>query len=87
MFYEAALRTPLLVVDPRKHADVTRGKGIGGLVQAIDVLPTLLDALGIPLAPHEHRIEGESLLPLRHDPSPHPMGCPKPASPRQAGQP
>ncbi len=70
LFYEAALRTPLLVVDPRPQADATRGRGIDAMVQAIDVLPTLLDAVGLPLAPHAHRLEGQSLLPLLHAAAP-----------------
>jgi arylsulfatase A-like enzyme len=64
LFYEAALRTPLLIVDPRPAADATRGLASQAMVEAIDVLPTLLDALGVGLAPHEHLLEGRSLLPL-----------------------
>lgn len=64
LFYEAALRTPVLVADPRPEADVTRGSALTQMVEAIDVLPTILDALGLPLAAHSHLLEGASLLPL-----------------------
>jgi arylsulfatase A-like enzyme len=53
-------RTPLVVYDPSPQADATRGARSTALVEAIDVVPTALQALeaGIP----EHRIEGRSLL-------------------------
>lgn len=62
IFYEAAVRIPLIVVDPRPEADVTRGTGVADLVEAIDVLPTILDALDV--TGDSHRVEGRSLLPL-----------------------
>ncbi|MBX9942851.1 MAG: sulfatase-like hydrolase/transferase [Reyranella sp.] len=62
MFYEEALRVPFIVVDPDSAADATRGTVDDRLVEAIDVVPTVLAALGLP--PHEHLVEGRSLLPL-----------------------
>ena len=62
LFYDEILRVPLLVRDPDPRADATRGSADPRLVEAIDVLPTILGALGLPAAPH--RIEGRSLLPL-----------------------
>jgi arylsulfatase A-like enzyme len=35
-------------------------------VECVDVVQTILDALGIDQAPHRHRIEGRSLQPLLH---------------------
>lgn len=64
MFYEAAVRVPLIVADPRPAADATRGQVLAPLAEAIDVLPTILDSLGVDLAGHAHRLEGRSLLPL-----------------------
>jgi arylsulfatase A-like enzyme len=66
LFYEAALRTPLIVVDPRTSADGARGGAVSQMAEAIDVLPTLLEALGIDPARFGHRLEGRSLLPLLH---------------------
>jgi len=37
----------LIVVDPRASADATRGTAESRLVEAIDVVPTILDAFGI----------------------------------------
>jgi len=64
LFYEAALRVPLIVVDPRAAADATRGRSVDALVEAIDVLPTILDALGTDPGEYAHRVEGRSLAPL-----------------------
>jgi arylsulfatase A-like enzyme len=60
MFYEQATRVPLIIYDPR--AEATRGTANDTLVEAIDLFPTFLDAIGAPV-PY-HRLEGESLLPL-----------------------
>jgi arylsulfatase A-like enzyme len=65
LFHEASARLPFIVYDPDPAADATRGTTDTRLVEALDVLPTFLDALGADLQPH--RLEGRSLLPLlRH---------------------
>ncbi|MBS0221674.1 MAG: alkaline phosphatase family protein [Proteobacteria bacterium] len=65
MFYEEALRVPFIVHDPESSADATRGTVDNRFVEAIDVVPTILDALDLP--PNDHLIEGRSLLPLLRD--------------------
>jgi arylsulfatase A-like enzyme len=62
MFYEEALRVPLILYDPDAAADITRGKVEARFAEGVDVLPTILEALAIVGAPH--LIEGRSLLPL-----------------------
>ncbi|MGQ4809618.1 Multifunctional alkaline phosphatase superfamily protein [Candidatus Entotheonellaceae bacterium PAL068K] len=62
LFYDTSVCIPLIVYDPDPAADATRGVTDTRLVEAIDVLPTFLDALGADL--HPHRLEGRSLLPL-----------------------
>jgi len=62
LFYDEIIRVPLLVYDPSTEADATRGCADSRLVEAIDLVPTILDALGI--ATPLHRVEGRSLLPL-----------------------
>jgi arylsulfatase A-like enzyme len=66
LFYDTVQRVPFIVVDPRREADVTRGTVESRFVECVDVVPTLLDALGIEAAEHRHRIEGRSLQPLLH---------------------
>lgn len=62
LFYDMIQRIPLIVADPSPQADATRGKVETRMVESVDILPTMLDALGVP-AP-SFRIEGQSLLPL-----------------------
>jgi len=65
LFYEQAIRTPMIVVDPRPEADATRGSHVTDFVEAIDVLPTILDAVGIDN--YRHVLEGRSLMPFLHE--------------------
>jgi len=62
LFYDEIVRVPFIVCDPDPRADATRGTTDARFVEGIDVVPTILDALGISGA--SHRIEGRSLLPL-----------------------
>ena len=55
LFYDTVQRVPLIVVDPRREADATRGTVESRFVECVDVVPTLLDALGIEAAEHRHR--------------------------------
>jgi arylsulfatase A-like enzyme len=64
LFYDVVQRVPLVVMDPSADADATRGAVETRLVEAVDVLPTILDTLGADA--DAHRIEGRSLLPLLH---------------------
>jgi len=61
-FYDTVQRVPLIVYDPDVAADATRGSVETRFAEGVDLVPTFLDALGIPI-PAE-RIEGASLLPL-----------------------
>jgi arylsulfatase A-like enzyme len=58
--YEQGVRVPMIVVDPATTA--RRGQISSALVEAVDVVPTILDALGIAIP--THIIEGRSLRPL-----------------------
>ncbi|MCA0301348.1 MAG: sulfatase-like hydrolase/transferase [Proteobacteria bacterium] len=62
MFYEEAQRVPFIVYDPDPAADATRGTVDDRFVEAVDVVPTCLAALGQPA--QDHLVEGRSLLPL-----------------------
>ncbi len=55
-------RVPLIVYDPDPAADATRGSVETRFAEGIDLVPTFLEALGLPGA--RERIEGHSLLPL-----------------------
>lgn len=62
MFHEAAVRTPLIVVDPDSRADATRGTRCDALVEAIDLAPTFLEVHGGEPLPHI--MDGYSLRPI-----------------------
>lgn len=64
LFHDCIQKVPFLLWDP----DATRRGVEDRPVMAVDVVPTILDALGLPPAPH--LIEGRSLLGLtRGDPA------------------
>jgi arylsulfatase A-like enzyme len=58
-FYDTVQRIPLIVASPRVGAP---GRRETRLVESVDLVPTVLDALGLP--PERHRVEGTSLLAL-----------------------
>ncbi|UTS79307.1 sulfatase-like hydrolase/transferase [Phaeobacter piscinae] len=61
LFHEPSIKVPLIIYDPRSEADATRGTTCDELVEAIDLLPTFLEAAGGTPAPHI--LEGRSLMP------------------------
>jgi len=68
LFYDEVVRVPLIVVDPDARADSTRGTSDDRFVEAVDLVPTFLDALGMAVPTH---CDGRSLLPLlRGGPAP-----------------
>ncbi|MEM6387383.1 MAG: alkaline phosphatase family protein [Pseudomonadota bacterium] len=64
LFYDCSARVPLIIYDPRKEADQTRGTSVDNLVEGIDLVPTFLEFFGGP--PKPHILEGRSLAPLLH---------------------
>lgn len=64
LFYDTVQQVPLIIMDPREAANTTRGKNLSEMVESVDVLPTILASLDIPIP--DHRIEGRNLLPLLH---------------------
>jgi arylsulfatase A-like enzyme len=68
LFHEQSARIPLIVVDPSAEANATRGTVSDALVEGIDLAPTFVETFGgvVP----GHILEGRSLLPLLHGPTP-----------------
>lgn len=60
-FHNPSVKVPLIIVDPDKAADVTRGSTDHALTELIDLIPTFVDFYGgnVP----KHILEGRSLLP------------------------
>src|SRR6185369_237344 len=62
LFHDQSAKIPLIVVDPSKAADATRGTVSDALVEAIDLAPTFIEFFGG--TPPDHILEGRSLMPL-----------------------
>ncbi len=60
LFHDCIQRVPLILYDPSPAAEATRGTTDDRLVEAVDILPTILEAVGADPAPH--LLEGRSLL-------------------------
>jgi arylsulfatase A-like enzyme len=58
------MASAVIVVDPSREADGTRGLTSDALVEAVDVVPTIVDYFGGTAVPHV--VEGHSLLPILH---------------------
>jgi len=70
LFHEQSVRVPLLIYDPDASADASRGTRSQSFVESIDLVPTFLEAMGVP--PAHHRLEGQSLLPFLRGKGPAP---------------
>jgi arylsulfatase A-like enzyme len=64
LFHEPSVKVPMIVYDPAPEADGARGTTCHALVEAIDLAPTFLEALGADPASQAHRLEGRSLVPF-----------------------
>ena len=63
--HDEVVRVPMIVVDPRPAADVTRTVS-SELVEAIDLVPTFVDAAGEITPEIDRWLEGQPLTPLLH---------------------
>ena len=68
LFHDQSVRIPLIIYDPRKEADPTRGTVCEELVEGIDLAPTFLEVAGGEAKPHI--LEGRSLMPWLHGQTP-----------------
>ncbi|MFD9898353.1 alkaline phosphatase family protein [Mesorhizobium sp. NPDC059025] len=68
MFHDVSVKVPMIVYDPSREADSTRGTTSEALVEMIDLAPTFLDHFGG--RQKSHILEGRSLAPLLHGPKP-----------------
>lgn len=68
LFHECSVRVPLIIYDPRPEADTTRGTINDAFVEAVDLVPTFIEAVGG--TPLWHRLEGQSLTQQLHGQNP-----------------
>ena len=62
LFHEQIIRVPMIIYDPSSAANNNRGVKEKRFVEAIDLLPTFLDAVESKVS--KHRLEGHSLIPI-----------------------
>ncbi len=62
LFHDQSARVPLIIIDPSRAADPTRGCVNTDLTEAIDLVPTFIDFFGGTVP--DHILEGHSLMPL-----------------------
>jgi arylsulfatase A-like enzyme len=60
-YFDASYRIPLIVRDPRASADASRGAVVRAFTENIDIMPTMLQAIGIPVP---LQCDGADLAPI-----------------------
>lgn len=60
-YFDASYQIPLIIRDPRKTGDKSRGKIISRFTENVDVMPTMLDLLGLDIPV---QCDGASLTPF-----------------------
>ena len=63
-YFDQSFHIPLIVRDPRVQADATRGRQMEAFTENVDIMPTILECLGLDIPA---QCDGESLLPRCHD--------------------
>src|SRR5437868_15513430 len=61
VFFDPAMHVPLVIRDPRRDADGTRGRIVAELTQAVDLMPTILESAGLDVP---RAADGQSLMPF-----------------------
>ena len=60
-YFDESFRIPLIVRDPSRSADATRGRVVEAFTETIDVMPTILEWVGVPVP---RPCDGVSLRPF-----------------------
>jgi arylsulfatase A-like enzyme len=68
LFHEQSVKIPMIIYDPRKEADATRGTTCDALVESLDLATTFVETAGGKVP--DHIIEGRSLIPWLHGENP-----------------
>jgi len=62
-YFDASYRIPLIVRDPRRSADAGRGQVVQRFTENVDIMPTMLEAIGADIPT---QCDGRSLSPFLH---------------------
>ena len=68
LFHNPSVKIPMIIYDSSSKADATRGTTCDALVEAIDLVPTFVEAAGGKVA--SNILEGRALTPLLHGETP-----------------
>ncbi len=71
MFHDPSVRIPLIIHDPRKNADISRGITYNHMIESIDLLPTFYEWAGGDENTQDHVLEGASLVDFVNGNVPH----------------
>jgi len=66
-YFDQSFHIPLIIRDPRPQADAVRGRQVDAFTENVDIMPTILDCLGLDIPA---QCDGESLTPFCHDGDP-----------------
>ncbi len=66
-YFDQSFRIPMIIRDPRRAADDSRGRVVANFTETIDCMPTILDWLGLPVP---RQCDGRSLLAFCHGDTP-----------------
>lgn len=61
IYFDQAFHLPLVIRDPRRESDATRGTTVDAFTEAVDIMPTILDCIGLE---KPRSCDGRSLVPL-----------------------
>ncbi len=67
IYFDQAFRLPLVIRDPRPEADAARGTRVDAFTEAVDVMPTILERIGLAVP---RSCDGRSLLAFLHGRTP-----------------
>lgn len=65
LFHDASVKIPLIICDPSKNAEGTRGMECNEMIESLDLLPTFIENYEIEIP--SNRLEGISLMPFIHN--------------------
>ena len=60
-YFDQTFHVPLIIRDPRPSASRGRGRQVSAFTENVDVMPTILEAIGLEVP---HQCDGESLAPF-----------------------
>ncbi len=60
-YFDQAYHVPMIVRDPRRAADAARGRVVEAFTESVDIMPTILEWLGLEVPA---QCDGQSLLPF-----------------------